>query len=210
MTRKLTEEEIVHRLALYVFLQKFYSGDLLDQEKFIWKELTALINKDILFFSDMKMKQGIEMISQLNSNDIQNLEFDYNRLFVGPDRLEAAPYESIYRNTERALMQAETMAVRRFYERAGMVLTNKNHVPDDHLSFELEFICFLLEESTEDDSYYDLFEAFLNLHLFQWVENHCELVREKTTNTLIVGMSYILQGLMEVERNRMNVPRRSN
>lgn len=210
MARKLNEEEIIHRLALYVFLQKFYAGDLIDQEKFIWGELTTLINKDILYFSDQKMEKGVEMISQLNSNDFDNLEFDFNRLFVGPDRLEAAPYESIYRNSERALMQAETMAVRRFYERAGMVLTNKNHVPDDHLSFELEFVCFLLEESMEDDAYYELFEAFMKLHLFQWVEKHCELVREKTTNTLIIGMSYILQGLLEVERKRMNVPGRSN
>lgn len=205
---RINEEEIAHKLALYMFLQKFYSGELIKVEKSIWEQLSALINEEVSYFSDEKMKKGITMISELNSNDLQELEFDFNLLFVGPACLEAAPYEAIYRSTERALMQAETMAVRKFYERAGLVLLNKNNVPDDHLSLELEFVCYLLEESVEDASQYDLYEAFLNLHLFKWVKSHCELVREKTNNTIIIGISYILQGLMEVESKEMNVSRR--
>lgn len=54
-----------------------------------------------------------------------------------------------------------------------------------------------------------MYEAFLKLHLFQWVEKHCELVREKTANSLITGISNILQGLMEVEREHMNKMGRS-
>jgi TorA maturation chaperone TorD len=49
----------------------------------------------------------------------------------------------------------------------------------------------------------------LKEHLFEWAEEHCELIREKTENNLIIGISYILQGLMEVERKQLNVRRRS-
>lgn len=204
------EEEILHKLAVYTFLKKFYSGELIKEKKATWKQLSGLINEEISYFLDEKMRKGIQMISKLDHNDLLELEFDFNRLFIGPNRLEAAPYESIFRGTERTLMQAETLAVRSFYEKAGLVVKKKNNEPDDHLSLELEFVCYLLRESVEDDFHYTLYEAFLKEHLFHWVEEHCELVREKTTNTLIVGISYILQGLLEVERKQMNVPRRSN
>lgn len=201
------EEKLVRKMALYMFLAKFYSGNLLKIDREMWNRLGDMVREEVSFFDHEKMQQGSRMIIQA-VNDAAELEFDFNRLFVGPDRLEAAPYESVYRGTERAFMQAETMAVRKFYERAGLSLVNKNREPDDHLSFELEFAGYLLEESLEDSVYYELYEAFLRLHLFQWVERHCELVREKTVNGLITGVSYLLQGLMEVERKQMNVLRR--
>lgn len=206
---KVNEEAILHKLAIYMFLQKFYSGELIKMNKTIWEQLSGLVNEEISFFLDEKMKKGIQIISELNANDMLELEFDFNRLFVGPNRLEASPYESTYRNTERALMQAETIAVRRFYEKAGLAVYKKNINPDDHLSLELEFVCYLLRESVEDDAYYTLYESFLKEHLLQWVEEHCELIREKTANTLIIGISYILQGLLEVERKQLNVRRGS-
>lgn len=203
------DEEILSKLSIYTFLQKFYSSDLITVKKTIWEEISGLINEEVSVFSNENLKKGSQMISNLNDYDWKELEFDFNQLFVGPNRLEAAPYESVYRNTDRALMQTETMAVRKFYERAGLILSKKNNDPEDHLSLELEFVCYLLQESIDDDFYYPLYESFLNLHLFHWVEEHCELVREKTTNTLITGVSYILQGMMEVERQQLNIPRRS-
>jgi putative dimethyl sulfoxide reductase chaperone len=205
---KINEDEIIHKLAIYLFLQKFYSGELIKMDKVIWKELSELIGEEISFFTDEKMEKGIQYISQFNQKDLLELEFDFNRLFVGPNRLEASPYESTYRSTERALMQTQTMAVRRFYERAGLTVTKKNIDPDDHISLELEFVSYLLNESLVDSSHYGHYQAFLKEHLFQWMEEHCELVREKTTNALIIGISFILQGLLEVERKNLNVPRR--
>jgi TorA maturation chaperone TorD len=206
---KVNEEAILHKLAVYMFLQKFYSGELNKINRTIWEQISDLMNEEISFFLNEKMKKGIQIISELNTNDMSELEFDFNRLFVGPNRLEASPYESTYRNTERAVMQTETMAVRRFYEKVGLVVSKKNIDPDDHISLELEFVCYLLKESVENDAYYTLYEAFLKEHLFEWAEEHCELIREKTENNLIIGISYILQGLMEVERKQLNVRRRS-
>lgn len=206
---KVNEEAILHKLTIYTFLQKFYSGELIKINPTTWEQLSDLINQEVSFLQDDKMLKGATLLCEKNHNDLLELEFDYNRLFVGPNRLEASPYESTYRNTERALMQKETMAVRRFYEKAGLVVTKKNINPDDHLSLELEFVEYLLKNSGKDDAYYELYEFFLKEHLLEWVEEHCELIREKTANTLIVGISYILQGMMEVERQKLNVQRRS-
>ncbi|WP_203557493.1 molecular chaperone TorD family protein [Bacillus sp. B15-48] len=204
-----TEEAVLHKLAVYMFVQKYYAGELNKLSNTSWEQLVGLINQEVSFFSNEKMKQGIEILSELKDADIAEMEYEFNRLFVGPKRLEAPPYESVYRNTERAVMQSETLAVRRFYENAGLVLTRKNTDPDDHLALELEFVSYLLSNSVEDEDCYVLYEEFLKKHLFQWVENHCELVREKTENKGIIGISYLLEGLLEVERKQLNVRRRS-
>lgn len=204
-----TDENILARkMGIYMFLAKFYSGKLLKMDLEMWHKFGAMLREEVASFDNERMKKGIVSMLQ-DSRVLEELEYEFNRLFVGPDRLEAAPYESVYRSAERVLMQAETMAVRKFYERAGLTLINKNREPDDHLAFELEFACYLLEKSLQDNGYAELYEAFLKLHLFQWVEKHCELVREKTANSLITGISNILQGLMEVEQEHMNKMGRS-
>lgn len=197
---KFNEEVVVHKLAIYMFLQKFYAGQLNRLTKVSWKELIELLKQEMSFFSNDKKIKGLLILSLLTDEDIEELEFEFNRLFVGPNRLEVPPYESTYRNAERVVMQDETLAVRRFYEKAGLVVSKKNIEPDDHIALELEFVCYLLENSLKDATYYQFYEEFLEEHLFQWVESHCELIREKTVNTFLNGVSYILQGLLLEEK----------
>lgn len=194
---QVNEGEIVQKLAIYMFLQKFYAGQLNHMNKSGWENLLSALSKEISFD---KVKKGIEILARFSAGDLEELEFDFNLLFVGPNRLEAPPYESTYRNDQRALMQDETLAVRRFYEKAGLVVSRKNIDPDDHLALELEFVCFLLENSIEDEMYDQLYQEFLTKHLFQWIESHCELIREKTKNVILIGISYILEGLILEEK----------
>lgn len=197
---KFNEEVVVHKLVIYMFFQKFYAGQLNRITKVSWKELIEFLNQEMSFFSNEKKLKGLLTLSLFTDEDIEELEFDFNRLFVGPNRLEVSPYESTYRNAERVLMQGETLAVRRFYEKAGLVVSKKNIDPDDHIALELEFVCYLLENSLEDAMYYQIYQEFLEEHLFHWIDSHCELIQEKTVNTILIGISYILQGLLLEEK----------
>ncbi|MDR7239094.1 TorD/DmsD family molecular chaperone [Neobacillus drentensis] len=205
---KVNEEEVRYKQAIYLFLQKFYAGDLNKLTRETWVQLSSFLSQETSYFSNGNMKQGTEILSELNDSYINELEYEFNRLFVGPKRLEASPYESTYRNSERALMQGDTLAVRRFYEHAGLAVSRKNIDPDDHLALELEFVCHLLSNSVEEEDCFVLYQEFLKQHLFHWVEEHCELIRERTENTVLIGISYLLQGLMEVERKQLNIQRR--
>ncbi|MGG0717072.1 molecular chaperone TorD family protein [Robertmurraya massiliosenegalensis] len=197
------EEIVKHKLTIYVFLQKFYAGHLNHVTNETWKGLIELISHEINFFSNEKIKKGSQLLSHLTDEDLAELEFDFNRLFVGPTRLQASPYESTYRNIDRALMQVETLAVRRFYEKAGLIVSNKNVDPDDHLALELEFVCYLLENSIENEMYDQLYQAFVQEHLFQWIEKHAGLVREHTENSILIAVSYLLEGLLMEEKANM-------
>ena len=198
---KVNEEKIIHRLALYMFLQKFYAGHLNQLDLSNWKELFIHLNKDVHYFTSSEMLKAMESFAKLKEEDLEDLLYDFNRLFVGPNKLEASPFESSYRSEERAVLQFYTLAVRRSYERAGLVLVKKNNEPDDHLAYELEFICYLLENGLDDETYLKMHEAFLNNHLFEWIPAHSELIRKHTTNPIIIGISYLLDGLLDVEKN---------
>ena len=108
--------------------------------------------------------------------------YDFNRLFVGPQKLLAPPLESYYRNVEHLPMQAETLAVRAAYSEAGLELTERNKIPDDHAQFEFYFLSCLLEavcryqgETLAVQAAY-AYQRFLQEHLLLWVFAHLRAV----------------------------------
>ena len=184
-----------------MFVQKFYAGHLNQLELSKWQEFCVHLQEDVQSFTNVELHKGLEILTQVRQEEVEELLYDFNRLFVGPNRLEASPFESSYRSEDRAVLQFYTLAVRRSYEKAGLVVAKKNNEPDDHLSFELEFICYLLENGLEDETFLKMYEDFLKNHLFEWVPAHCALVRQHTDNSIIIGISYLLEGLLNVEKN---------
>jgi TorA maturation chaperone TorD len=69
--------------------------------------------------------------------DWVEVEYDFNRLFVGPRAVPAPPYASAYRD-EPALMGLPTLEVRDAYRRLGLAVPDQGATPDDHLAFELD------------------------------------------------------------------------
>ena len=108
--------------------------------------------------------------------DIDSLKVDYTRLFIGPYRLLAPPYGSVYMEKNRMVMGDSTMDAKQRYQEAGLNLTLKE--APDHVAIELEFMHFLIfkeiEALSNDDMNrgIDLLQkqkAFLQIHLGVWV-----------------------------------------
>ncbi|MXY25352.1 MAG: molecular chaperone [Acidobacteria bacterium] len=114
------------------------------------------------------------------------LVWDFNRLFVGPGEMLAAPWESIYRSKKKLTFQESTLQVRALYERFGVEAPAVHREPDDHLGLELAFVATLSELAAQGDAAQlaRCFEAqtgFLRDHLLAWapaclalVEKHAE------------------------------------
>jgi TorA maturation chaperone TorD len=109
------------------------------------------------------------------------LETEYARLFVGPGRPVAHPYESVYR--EGKVMGDCTVAVRRHY--TAERLASEDHFLPDHIAVELEFMAHLarreaeaLERDDENEALACLRrqEAFLREHLGRWLPSFCRKV----------------------------------
>jgi TorA maturation chaperone TorD len=162
--------DLAWRYSLYSLFKQYYQGE--------W-ELARQAAATIQQYVPVNDKLSCQQDSHWDEEAL----FEYNRLFVGPAKLLAPPYESAYRNALGLVMQAETLAVRRFYLQAGIEVSNKNAIPDDHLGLEFEFICYLLAREGERlqagdiitaNCYTALYQEFCQQHILSWVYQHCD------------------------------------
>jgi len=84
-----------------------------------------------------RMRKEIE-----NDRNCEALKVDFARLFVGPYKLLAAPYGSVYLDSGRTMMGDSTLDVKNRYREAGLnTATNFKEAPD-HITAELE-LCII-------------------------------------------------------------------
>jgi TorA maturation chaperone TorD len=79
--------------------------------------------------------------------DLEPLKVDFSKLFVGPYTLSAAPYGSVYLESERKMMGNSTLDVRNRYRDAGLDTVKTFKDAPDHISVELEFMAHFLDET---------------------------------------------------------------
>jgi TorA maturation chaperone TorD len=120
-----------------------------------------------------RMRKEIE-----NDRNCEALKVDFARLFVGPYKLLAAPYGSVYLDSGRTMMGASTLDVKSRYCEAGLnTATNFKEAPD-HIAAELEFMYYLIFKEIKAFSNSDIETAigciqkqrsFLEDHMMRWV-----------------------------------------
>ncbi|MGD8188496.1 TorD/DmsD family molecular chaperone [Brevibacillus ginsengisoli] len=190
------------RFRMFLVLQNFYAGRSLKWSVQDWKEICSSIEAYQLVSPCQKIANSIDLLQGIQEEEVLSLEYDFNRLFVGPDKLLASPYESSYRNPEKTLMQRETLQVREFYSWVGLEVANKGIEPDDHLALELEFICYLLATHAEEGFPVE-YQEFLEKHLLVWYKQHCECIHNHSENPICQAMAYLLEGVLEQEQERL-------
>lgn len=192
---EISAETLIAQHLAYTFLGKaFYEPPTLD--------LIQAIVADNLFadwpFVSVNAEEnaGLDQLRQFSeqwdSTQLEGLRHDHARLFVGPNRLLAPPWESVYRSSEHLLFERQTFEVRQQYQRYGMETRQSNVEPDDHIGLELRFIAHLnalalfAMDKGDTNLTVEAVEAtgrFLTDHLLQWSPEFLGLVI-KSANTV--------------------------
>jgi TorA maturation chaperone TorD len=116
--------------------------------------------------------------------NLESLEIDYARLFVGPFKLLAPPYGSFYLE-DKKLMGESTIDVKKCYDDEGLDIVIKD-VPD-HIIMELEFLYYLVSKQIEAtvnqnlqmlQTYQQKQCNFLQTHLSRWLPAFAENVKK--------------------------------
>ncbi|APC08550.1 TorD/DmsD family molecular chaperone [Neomoorella thermoacetica] len=213
MEKELLAEWHQGRELVYSFLARIYpegpARDLLAAlvgEEFL-VELAASSQNEDLITGCRQMQAELEARRQDLEAYRQELQGDYNRLFVGPGHLEAPPWESVYRSKEHLLFGEETLAVREFYRSFGLESRKKNQEPDDHLGLELEFMARLCREaaaSIQSGGDADRFLAgqgrFLEEHLEQWVPALTADIQRAARTDFFRGLALFTRGWLAEDR----------
>ncbi len=144
-------------------------------------------------------KQGL-------SNEIfEGLQADYTRLFIGPGKVVAAPWESVYFNEERLTFQEQTLDVRNWYRRFGLEAEKIYHEPDDHIGLELLFLSHLADlgiqalNEKDDVRFDELMDAqckFHKQHVGAWAMTWCGLVEGNARTEFYKGLATLTRGAL--------------
>ena len=150
--------------------------------------------------------------------NLECLEIEYVRLFVGPFGLAAPPYGSVYLENERKVMGDSTMHAKEMYAKAGLDVSKTFNDAPDHIAVELEFVYFLIFKTIEaighSDKegamlYLDKRRAFLQSHLGAWISDFARTVEENTQthfyrNLVRATRTFIQKDLEEI--SELQVP----
>ena len=162
------------------------------------------ILKDLRGFND-DLDEGVELIAlALSSPDLaglaSELEEEFTRLFVGP--LPIPLYESVYRSESGLVNQEETAAVRRKYQKAGILMSPDSSFPEDHIGAELEFLFFLCqraaqaEKEADQESLARLQQEFLRDHLSEWTAPLCDRLFSAARSSYFQGVAKMTKGFI--------------
>lgn len=130
---------------------------------------------------------------------------DYTRLFEGPGKLPAAPWESVQREGEHLLFQTETLQIRTWYRRYGLQVIRLHQEPDDHLGLELAFVSHLAQlalaahEAGDAARWAELIEAqvtFLRTHPQRWVPTWAGQAIAEARTDFYRGLAYLTVGVL--------------
>jgi len=111
--------------------------------------------------------------------DPDDLECAFNRLFVGPGKVAAPPYASVYLDSDHRLMGDATRRVAAIYDAIGLASPQPGSLPDDHLALELDAVlAFRALTARGPNAELDaLWRYFLDDHLALWLPQFADAVR---------------------------------
>ncbi|ONI38494.1 hypothetical protein AN639_12955 [Candidatus Epulonipiscium fishelsonii] len=174
------------RIGIYMFFRDAFfvkpSEELVDKIKNIY--LNNVEGEDIFDWEEPLFELS-KMLNQDDNIKLDELKAEYTYLFIGPKKIPAPIFESVYHSDKRLLFTENTIDVRKIYQKSGLEVLRKNQIPDDHLAYEMEFMYYLAHKIESDITNENLeskvvatSKSFLEKHLLKWVPTFCANVEQ--------------------------------
>lgn len=189
------------RMYTYSHFAKIYAGSfdpaVIEEESAALGEYREILAPSGAPLGD-SLSAYLSEVEKISKGTLESIEFEYNRLFVGPGRLVAPPYESVYRTEHRIVMGDTTLAVRNAYHEIGFRMARETREPDDHIAAELTYLSLLQSRCLEALEEREIQEvrrliraeqAFLHGHLLIWVAEFCRMIQEGTRSAFFKALA---------------------
>ena len=141
----------------------------------------------------------------LSEEAFDSIRFDYTRLFIGPNKVLAPPWESVYFNETRSIFQEQTLEVRDWYRRFGLESVKIHKEPDDHIGLELAFLSHLAgqasaaleaQDRAELERLLDAQRQFAKDHLLAWFGGWFKLIEKYARTDFYRGLALLTRGVL--------------
>jgi TorA maturation chaperone TorD len=217
VTREEAIEEFRARAQLYRMLSSFFFRTVTQEE------IDHMAQSDFAEYRKDKdesmLAQGFDDIYRYlrkrNTGTRQEMAADFTAVFLGTSSykgFQAMPYESLYRDASGLLMQGPRNEVYQTFKYARIKLKEGLDLPDDHLSFEFEFMALLCERALAALEADDLDvclenlktqKKFFELHILSWFERFYTLALVLIKTRFYRGVMKITKGFIDTESDSM-------
>lgn len=189
LTQDMLKEYMEYRCSIYYWLKNLYLSEptveILEDISEVCKTYSELEE------SPKCERKFIEFFAGLNDvkSLYQDIKIEYARLFLGPKKPIASPYESVYTSCRSQIFGESATAVKKQYEEMGLKIQSKAHIPEDFIGYELEFMYYLsyFTVTLYDDKNFEKIndiikyqQRFLEEHLKNWIEKFTSNIVENT------------------------------
>lgn len=208
--QKTDSTELIEKLVAH-FLAYSFLGKVFFETPAV--ELLNTLKKDALFAdwplesANPSMHEGLTILRRYTGEwdeaDFPELKRDYARLFIGPNRLLAPPWESVYRSEEHLLFEEETMQVRAMYRKYGFAIPSDYVQPDDHFGLEMSFVAHLCNQGIHalNNQQWQTLEdiqqsvsVFFEEHICQWADAFLTDVKTNAATPYYQGLVVLASG----------------
>ena len=151
------------------------------------------------------------MVKQFKDRaNLEQIRVDFAKLFVGPYKLLAAPYGSVYLDSERKMMGDSTQDVKNRYREAGLSTAQNFKDAPDHISAELEFMYYLIfkeiEAFADSDTeaamgFIQKQKSFLEDHLMAWVPEFAKNIIDNAENPFYPNLAKATESFLQENYN---------
>lgn len=190
------------RQSVYDLLRYFFLQEPTEALLQALKEENVLKN---LYGYHPELDEGVHLLDEVISSPrvpqlVPDLLLEFTRLFVGPSAVPL--YESVYRSQSGPMMQEETLAVRKRYMEAGLLVHPHRSFPDDHIGAELEFVFYLCQKAGEAQKMEERFpwlklqQGFFQDHLNHWVPSLCDRLFQEADSPYFKGVAKMTKGFL--------------
>lgn len=98
----------------------------------------------------------------------------YTRLFLGPNKLPAPPWGSVYTDHDSVIFGNKTLEVREWMRTNGVSMELESYEPQDQIGLMLLMFSWAVRNGISDEA----LTIFLEEHLFSWTPRFLELFEE--------------------------------
>lgn len=140
--------------------------------------------------------------SEVSKNDaaiqkkaVQAVSVEFTRLFVGPPKPAAYPWETFYRAKEvTSGFGRATLEMKQALQKQGLKVGNKNNQYEDHIGIELLYLsklCSKTEALTEEDM------RFIKEHPGSWIADLHEAIKEEAPQGYFDHLTALTRAVLE-------------
>jgi TorA maturation chaperone TorD len=199
------------RSNIYGFLSLIYRSEVTET---VLKHIKE--SEFLSVLSEMGAKLEDDFLARPEAELIENLAVEYTRLFMGPGK-HISPHESVHHERNDGdwgtLWGADTVAVKKFIETAGLEYKSEYTGLPDHISVELEFMqeaakreVQAREENDHDGVLYclEMEKKFIDEHLIKWLPVFCEKVVSEAELSFYREIAKLTKSFIEFEKEKIN------